>query len=580
MNRIAFFLFLTITLLAIPSAQAQPLAEANGIWYGTLNVPNVPPLRIVIEIYTRPSGAPGADFISLDEGGGALVATELTLEENALRLFMSRANFVYTGQVDLAQNRIDGELRAGGSSFDLDLERVREVPNLPRPQTTRPPFPYGEQDVFYAGGADGVRLAGTLTLPAGEGPFPAVFLATGSGSQDRDETIAYHRPFRLLADYLSRRGFAVLRTDDRGWGLSSGNAALATTKDNTDDALAAMRYLRNRSDIDPARVGIVGHSEGGMIASFAATRDPELAFIVLLAGPGVSGQQIMRRQRADIWRSNGLPEAQIQTMLAFFEDIHVEMLQEGSLADAGTRIRALFGNLAPERKTALGWDVNALEQVLAQILTPWFREFLRFEPAPVLAQIHIPVLALNGSKDIQVASDENLAGIKTGLEAAGNNDVTLVELPDLNHLFQHAQTGALDEYLHIAETFSPEAMHITANWLRTRAGLPPLDDTAVREEQLASQPQHLSLAQNYPNPFNSGTVISYSLQSTGPVSLRVYNAAGQRVATLLQGERAAGAYALHWDARSDDGQALASGLYFYQLSTPSGVQTRQMLLLR
>ena len=580
MNRIAFFLLLTSTLLAAPSIQAQPLAEANGIWYGTLNVPNIPPLRIAIEIYTRPSGAPGADFISLDEGGNAIVATEISLAENTLRLFMPRVNILYTGQVDLAQNRIDGEFRAGGTSFELDLERVREVPNLPRPQTPRPPFPYNQEDVFYEGGADGVRLAGTLTLPTGAGPFPAVFLATGSGSQDRDETIAYHRPFRLLADYLSRRGFAVLRTDDRGWGLSSGDASLATTKDNTDDALAAVRYLRSRSYIDPTRVGIVGHSEGGMIASFAATRDPDLAFIVLLAGPGVSGQQIMRRQRKDIWRASGLPETQVQAMLAWFEDMHSEMLKEGSLVDAGTRIRARFGNLEPERKTALDWDVGTLEQVLAQILNPWFREFIRFEPAPVLAQIRIPVLALNGSKDIQVASDENLAGLKAGLEAAGNNDVTLFELPDLNHLFQHAETGALDEYLHIAETFSPEAMRITANWLRARANLPPLDDTAVREEQLASQPQHLSLAQNYPNPFNGGTVISYAIDSTGPVRLRVYNAACQKVATLAQGERSAGTYVLHWDARSDDGQALASGLYFYELRTPNGVQTRQMMLLR
>ena len=322
MNRIAFFLLLTSTLLAAPSIQAQPLAEANGIWYGTLNVPNIPPLRIAIEIYTRPSGAPGADFISLDEGGNAIVATEISLAENTMRLFMPRVNILYTGQVDLAQNRIDGEFRAGGTSFELDLERVREVPNLPRPQTPRPPFPYNQEDVFYEGGADGVRLAGTLTLPTGAGPFPAVFLATGSGSQDRDETIAYHRPFRLLADYLSRRGFAVLRTDDRGWGLSSGDASLATTKDNTDDELAAVRYLRSRSDIDPTRVGIVGHSEGGMIASFAATRDPDLAFIVLLAGPGVSGQQIMRRQRKDIWRASGLPETQVQAMLAWFEDMH------------------------------------------------------------------------------------------------------------------------------------------------------------------------------------------------------------------------------------------------------------------
>ncbi|MFT5088239.1 MAG: pimeloyl-ACP methyl ester carboxylesterase [Planctomycetota bacterium] len=577
MGRITLLLLTSALFTATPT-RAQSLAEANGIWYGTLTVPNIPPLRIVIEVYTRPSGVPGAEFISLDEGGNAIIATEISLEGNTLSLSMPRPNLLYTGQVDLEQNRIDGELRTGGASFDLDLERVDTVPNLPRPQLPHPPYPYSEEDVFYDNPEAGVRLAGTLTLPAGTGPFPAVFLVTGSGTQDRDETVAYHRPFRLLADYLSRRGFAVLRTDDRGWGLSTGNSSIATTTDNTGDALAAVTYLRNRSDIDPARVGMVGHSEGGMIASIAAARSPDLAFIVLLAGPGVSGQQVMRRQRTDIWRGNGLPETQVQAMLAWFEDMHFEMLGEGSLANAGTRIRARFANLEPERKTALGWDVNALDQVLAQILSPWFREFLRFEPAPIFAQIHIPVLALNGSKDIQVASDENLAGIKAGLQAAGNNDVTIVELPDLNHFFQHAETGALDEYLNIAETFSPEALHITANWLRIRAGLPPLDDTAVHEEQLT--PQHLSLAQNYPNPFNSGTIISYALETPGPTSLRVYNIAGQRIATLVEDERPAGSYYLHWDARDDAGQALASGLYFYTLRTPNGVQTRQMMLLR
>ena len=568
----------TAVLAAVPSS-AVTLEELNGIWYGVMEIPNGPSLRMAVEIYTRPSGQPGAALFSIDEGGQALIVDDISLEDDSIRLIVSKLGFMYVGTVALEAGGIEGEFRVSGAAFSLDLERVDQVPGLPRPQTPRPPYPYSEEEVSYENPDANLTLAGTLTLPSEGGPFPAVLLITGSGSQDRDETVFFHRPFRVLADYLTRRGIAVLRADDRGWGFSTGNAENSTSEDFVDDALAGVQYLESRSDIDPARIGLVGHSEGGLIAPMAAVRDPGVAHIVLLAGPGIPGAELIRRQRRDIVRSEGIDvsQEQLDAIVAWADELQTVLVEAEDLKTAEAEIRSRFSGMDAERRDLIGLTQQDFELAVLQMVTPWYRYFIAYDPAPTLRQVRVPVLALNGDKDVQVAADDNLAGIEAALSEGGNPDFTIVELPDINHFFQTATTGAVSEYMEIAETFSPEAMRIVADWIAARTGLPPADTAIARTDAL---PSALALEQNFPNPFNSATLIRFSLARDADVELSLYSALGQKIATLVQGSLPAGVHAAAWNGRDERGNVLSSGVYLYELRTAGHAQTRRLLLLR
>ena len=319
----------------------------------------------------------------------------------------------------------------------------------PRPQEPTPPYPYQEEQVTFVNAKAGITFAGTLTLPASPTASPAVVLITGSGAQDRDETIAGHKPFLVLADALTRRGIAVLRVDDRGVGGSGGTMATATSEDFVDDALAAVAYLRGRKDIDAKRIGLVGHSEGGLIAPIAATRSKDIAFIVLMAGPGITGDQILFLQGAAIMRANGASEAAISRNREVKQRLFDVIRTEKDDAAAKEKIKSI----APGQE---------------RVATPWFRYFLSYDPVPVLQKVTCPVLAINGEKDLQVPYRENLDAIGKALRAGGNTDVTTLSMPNLNHLFQTSQTGAPSEYAKIAETFAPAALDAISDWILKR----------------------------------------------------------------------------------------------------------------
>ena len=308
--------------------------------------------------------------------------------------------------------------------------------------------------------APGVKLAGTLTLPPGKGPFPAAVMITGSGAQDRDEAILGHRPFAVIADRLTRDGIAVLRMDDRGFAKSTGDFASATDDDFAVDTAADVAFLRTRADIDPARIGLIGHSEGGLVAPKVAARDPRIAFIVLMAGPGVPLSEVLRAQRAALAPGMGLNSEQARQTQAMFDHADAAMLGAKDQAEAKARAQAVF----TAEGGALTKAPGAADALANQLSSGWMRDLLDYDPRPTLAKVKCPILALNGSKDGQVPPDQNLPAIREATR--GNPDVTIVELPGLNHLFQTANTGAVGEYADIEETIAPIALDTMSAWIR------------------------------------------------------------------------------------------------------------------
>ena len=336
------------------------------------------------------------------------------------------------------------------------------------------PYPYREVEVSYPNKSAGISLAGTLTLPPGPGPFPAVVLITGSGAQDRDESLMGHKPFLVLADYLTRRGVAVLRSDDRGVGGSTGDHTKATSADFATDAEAAVAFLKAQKGINPAKIGLMGHSEGGLIAPIVAAKDPKgVAFLVLLAGPGVPGDEILALQSVLMMKAAGMDAKTVDESSAVAKKMYAAIRTEKDEAAAQKALEAIakasLATLSPDDLKKLGPDPMAAVQAQFKTLqSPWFRYFLTYDPRPTLAKVKCPVLAINGEKDLQVAPGQNLLEIAKALKTAGNRDVTTRELPGLNHLFQSSKTGSIAEYATIEETFNPEALKLIGDWITSR----------------------------------------------------------------------------------------------------------------
>jgi pimeloyl-ACP methyl ester carboxylesterase len=332
---------------------------------------------------------------------------------------------------------------------------------LVRPQNPVKPYPYREEQVTFANPKAQVSLAGTLTLPPGAGPFPAAMLIAGSGPQDRDETVAGHRPFLVLADHLTRKGVAVLRYDKRGIGKSTGNFDQATTEDFASDAAAALGYLKSRKEIDPGKIGLIGHSEGGIIAPMMATRSSDIAWMVLLAAPGLKGEDVMLLQSQLILKAAGFDDDRIANARNFNRQSY-DLARKEKDPEA---LEAKLTDLVDSTGMSTTLPPTTLKPQARMMTSPWFRFFLDYDPVPALKKARCPVLALNGDKDLQMAPKENLAQIQKALQEGGNNDFQTKELPGLNHLFQHALTGSPTEYGGIEETLAPEALDTVSDWI-------------------------------------------------------------------------------------------------------------------
>jgi hypothetical protein len=360
-----------------------------------------------------------------------------------------------------------------GISLPLDLAWQKTPFALSRPQDPKEPFPYKAEDVTVENKKAGVCLAGTLLVPAGKGPFPAVVFVTGSGPQNRDEEILGHKPFLVIADYLARRGIMSLRCDDRGVGGSGGDFAKGTTFDFADDAEATFEYLEHRPEAKKGGVGIVGHSEGGIIAPIVASRNASVSFIVLLAGPGITGEDLLLLQGRAIAKAQGASDADIAAAMKVNKKLYDIAQEKGDEAVIAAKVKKAYLDYiksTPEAKGVADATLSATaDQAVQSLLSPWYRCFLSLDPASYLAKVDVPVLALDGTKDLQAPAKENLAGIEAALgKSAGggpNSKNKLLELDGLNHLFQHAKTGSPDEYEKIEETFAPEAMKAVGDWI-------------------------------------------------------------------------------------------------------------------
>lgn len=379
-------------------------------------------------------------------------------------------------QADRDGDTATGTLQQGVEMpMQMELLAPDEEAAPDRPQDPRPPFPYAEEEVGYENPDDGAVLAGTLTLPEGDGPHPAAILITGSGSQDRDETIFGHRPFRVLADHLSRRGVAVLRVDDRGIGGSTGPVEGVTSEDFAGDVAAGVRFLAAREDIDAARIGLIGHSEGGLIAPMVATRMPDdVAYLVLLAGTGIPGRELMPLQLAALQRAAGRSEDNVERQMAAERELIARIVDgadEAALREALAALVDVQMEEVPAGRLPEGYREQAIATGLTQVSSAWYRSFLTNDPRRWLRQVECPVLALNGSLDLQVPAEVNLEAIEAALREGGNDAVTTRELPGLNHLFQTATTGHVAEYGQITETFAPAALEVISDWVRQVTGL-------------------------------------------------------------------------------------------------------------
>lgn len=451
-----------IFLLAyVIQGNAQNLSKATGNWSGKLDLPGME-LEVIFKISSL-SKTEFAAVMDVPAQGAKDVPVSHALVTNdsmVLKVEMVRGNF--SGEF-VNDSTVEGIWKQSGNEFPLVLLKTDKVTELKRPQTPQKPFRYLSQEVEYTNRKSGLKLAGTLTFPPAAKNCPAVILISGSGEQDRDETVFEHKPFWVIADYLTRNGIAVLRVDDRGVGGSEGDVNSATSADFAGDVLAGIDFLKKRKEIDKSKIGLIGHSEGGLIAPMVANQSKDVAFIVLLAGPGISGEQILYEQGELLNKAAGLSDEQIAQNKKLQSAIFDILLHEKDSARMIDRLQRTYTNgMYPMMKED---QQNAVDAAISGINTLWFKHFLTYDPYPALTEVKCPVLALIGEKDLQVPSKTNLAAIEKALIEGGNRKFTTMELAGLNHLFQTCETGAIVEYAQIEETISPEVLQLIKDWI-------------------------------------------------------------------------------------------------------------------
>ncbi len=463
------FLFSIILMSAGFQSMAQDF-QSSSIWEGKLGS-----IRLILKVskdnvekeYT-------AVFDSPDQGAMGLKVSDLKITKDSLTAFSSVIGGGYYGAFNEDHTLLTGEWRQGGA-MPMVLKRVEKETEIKRPQTPKEPFPYTEKKVVYHNQDKSIQYGGTLTIPDTNARVPAVILISGSGQQDRDETLFNHKPFWVIADYFSRNGIAVLRVDDRGIGQSTGDVLGATSEDFAADVLVSLDFLKKQKEIDITKMGLVGHSEGGIIAPIAATKSNDVAFVISLAGPGISGMDILQRQMKYGNNQLGLTAEEVVR-----SDSFIKMLL-GLAADYpdNEELKPIFAKKMQswldeqpveflEKMGFKGEDANSnIDKMAGRFFLPWMRYFLKYDPAPIIEQLRIPVLALNGELDVQVSASENLAGFEQSLNRGGNKNFKVMSFPNLNHLFQTAETGAAFEYATIEETFSPEVLDVMLFWIRS-----------------------------------------------------------------------------------------------------------------
>lgn len=440
--------------------------DVTGTWYGLFSYPGGK-MRLTLHI-TKTATGYAATFDSPDEKAAGLPIPSIAFENNTLAFAAPAANLDYKGTLE--NNAIKGNLLVNNTQMPLDFGREEiKAPKVLRPQEPVKPYPYITEDVTFKNEKAGITLAGTLTLPKKEGNFPAVILITGSGAQNRDEEIMGHKPFLVLADFLTKNGIAVLRYDDRGVGKSTGDFETATTQDFATDADAAFQYLKTRKEINKNKIGLAGHSEGGAIAPIVAVKNPDAAFIVLMAGPAIAGDEVMMLQNYMLGKADGMPEEELTKLGGINRKVYDIIKQESNTNEMQTKMHTLLNAELKPLFVSKGIPQSNIDQYInmqiSGLISPWYVNFMKYDPAPTLEKVKCPILAINGDKDLQVAAMANLNAIKRIAEKSGNKKVTTKQLPGLNHLFQESDKGLPSEYGTIEQTISPVALNEISGWI-------------------------------------------------------------------------------------------------------------------
>ena len=453
----------------VNQAQDGQLAKKlAGCWSGALKVQGTQ-LRLVMNVSFNKTDSMVVTFDSPDQGAQNLPTSKVRLQDDSLFVSSKAIGGKFSGKINVEVSAIAGTWKQSGMAFPLTLERQEKRIMVNRPQEPKPPYPYRSVEVTFPNVAGGFDLAGTLTLPEKAGRYPVAILLTGSGPQNRDEELLGHKLFLVLADYLTRQGFAVLRYDDRGVAKSKGEFKTATSLDFATDAESALNFIKKQPETDTAKIGFIGHSEGGLIAPIVASRRGEVAFIVLMAGPGLTGEQILLLQSALISKAEGADEKSIKANDKMSRDMYSVLKKNQDNARAGQKLKALIADFDKKNAKDTSYHPMSEPEINAQVeslTSPWFRCFLTLNPEEYLSLVKCPLLAINGSLDLQVPPKENLEAIEKALIFGGNSSYIIEELPGLNHLFQTATTGSPTEYSKIEETMSPAALELMGKWLQ------------------------------------------------------------------------------------------------------------------
>ena len=449
-------------------SQNQELTgKIKGSWSGRIKV-GAAELTLVFNIVVDEKDNFIITIDSPDQGVKGIATSQVDVTTDSLIVKSKILMGTYVGAFQENFSILKGNWKQSGMTFPLELHHSFEKYSVNRPQEPKPPYPYLEKEVIIKNDTAKIELSGTLTIPEKGGPFPAVILITGSGPQNRDEELMGHKPFLVLADYLTRKGIAVLRCDDRGLGKSTGKFSTATTLDFVTDVSAEIDFLKTQKEIDTTKIGLAGHSEGGLIAPIVASERKDVAFINLLAGPGLSGERILLMQAAIINNKAGFSEKELASDDRLRTKIYAAIKKNSYNEKATVKVKALFHSAKkknPEEKGLSQLDDNQIDLFIKQCTTPWFRTFLILDPIDYLPKVHCPLLALNGSLDVQVPAKENLEAIEKALIFGGNSHYSIEEIPGANHLFQQAKTGNVDEYGKIEETMSPEVLQKISDWI-------------------------------------------------------------------------------------------------------------------
>ena len=470
-------LFFTCTICVSALSVAQTISiptptnesQDTAIYTGEIQIPGMGGLEITFTFVDQEDGLQTLMTIPEQMVQDAPLNTTFG-KDGELIASLEEAGLKFTIPNFDGRDQLVAEMQQGAFETTIELEKVDAKPEVNRPQLPHEPYPYETREIVSMHPDETHVLAGTLTVPKGEGPFPCAILISGSGQQDRDESVFGHKPFLVIADWLTRNGIAVLRYDDRGVGGSEmkrpQDLAFITTATNAEDTEVMVAAAKMHPEIDDRRVGLIGHSEGGLIAPMVAVEDQDIAFIVMLAGPGMPGVELLPLQQALILRASGsseeLIERQVNASLNVFELV-VQGASDEELSEHIDELLQIAGEQNGQPLEEFSDEDRAA--VLAEMTSPWLRYFLAHEPLITLAQVECPVLAMNGTLDLQVPCSENLSLIE-GVMNNAMRDVTVIEFEGLNHLFQPAETGAPDEYYSIETTFDESALTAMTDWIQ------------------------------------------------------------------------------------------------------------------